>query len=54
MPKELLSNQALEIAINRYQKEIGHEAYQPLETLLNKLKNLCNATSITSQELPVS
>lgn len=43
MPKELTEQYKLDIAMKSYQDEIGTEPYQPLESLLNTLKNLCKS-----------
>lgn len=51
MPKDPAEfNQAIAL----YRKEIGTEAYQPLETLLSKIKNIWTSNSTKSSILPSS
>ncbi|MFA5696668.1 MAG: hypothetical protein WC917_04505 [Bacilli bacterium] len=51
MPEELKSEEGFKTAVHNYQKKIVKEPYQPLSSLLNKLKTLCSYNSTQSQVL---
>ena len=51
MPEELKSEEGFKTAVHNYQEKIVKEPYQPLSSLLNKLKTLCSYNSTQSQVL---
>jgi hypothetical protein len=44
MPNELKEESIFNKAVALYREKIGKEPYQPLSSLLTKLKNLCQSS----------